>query len=80
MSVYYNALRRLKHALAQEGISELLISTARGQMINTAMCDCDYYVWQDKNMNRRDRFEGEFLSEYSWSEYILANIYNEEYF
>ena len=77
MTVYYNALRRLKLLLQQEGISDLLVSTKRGQLVNTAMFDCDYYAWQDKNMAERDRFEGEFLSEYSWGEQILANIYSE---
>ena len=79
MSVYYNALRRLKQALAAESISNLLISTPRGQMIKTALFDCDYYAWQDKNMKRRDAFEGEFMSEYSWGEYLLAGIVNEMY-
>ncbi|MBQ1501403.1 MAG: response regulator [Firmicutes bacterium] len=74
MGVLYNALRRLKHALEKEGYADLLISTSRGQMINTALFDCDYYAWQDKNMDMRDKFEGEFLSEYSWGEYILADI------
>ena len=79
MSVLYNALHRLKQALKRDGVENLLISTSRGQMINTAMFDCDYYAWQDKNMDLRDKFDGEFLSEYSWGEYILANILNEEY-
>ena len=78
MTVYYNALRRLKTALKKEEVSELLISTPRGQMINTDMFDCDYYAWQDKNMGARDRFEGEFLSEYFWGESILAGLLNEE--
>ncbi|MBQ8975460.1 MAG: response regulator [Oscillospiraceae bacterium] len=78
MTVYYNALRRLKQFLKKEDLAQLLISTQRGQMINTAMFDCDYYAWQDGNMAKRDRFEGEFLPEYSWGEYILANILNEE--
>ena len=74
MKVYYNALSRLKRVLADAGISELLISTAHGQMLNTAICDCDYFAWQDREMKQRDRFEGEFLSEYSWGETILARI------
>ncbi|MBR5390454.1 MAG: response regulator [Clostridia bacterium] len=78
MSVLYNALHRLKKALKEADCESLLISTTRGQMINTALFDCDYYAWQDKNMGMRDKFEGEFLSEYSWGEYILANILNEE--
>jgi len=78
MTVYYNALRRLKATLREEGLSELLISTRRGQLVNTALFDCDYYSWQDKNMGPKDRFEGEFLSEYSWGEQLLARIYREE--
>ena len=76
MKVYYNALSRLKRALAEAGAGDLLLSTPRGQMLNTAVCDCDYFAWQDKKMEGGDRFEGEFLSEYSWSEPILADILN----
>lgn len=79
MKVYYNALRRLKQALAEHNLSELLLSTPHGQMLNTALCDCDYFAWQDKKPDERVRFEGEFLSEYSWGEYILANILNIDY-
>ena len=77
MVVYYNALRRLKQLLKKENLEDLLISTQRGQMINVEMFDCDYYAWQDKDMSSRDRFEGEFMSEYSWGEYILADIYKD---
>lgn len=77
MKVYYNAISRLKHTLAEAGISDLLLSTRRGQMLNVTLCDCDYFAWQDKNVGSRDRFEGEFLSEYSWGEPILAGILNE---
>lgn len=79
MTVYYNALRRLKQILKKEGLEDLLISTQRGQMVNTALFDCDYYAWQDRNAEKRDRFEGEFMSEYSWGEHILAGLINELY-
>ena len=77
MVVYYNALRRLKEALAKEGLSDLLFSTPHGQMVNTALFDCDYYAWQDRNMGRREQFRGEFLAEYSWGEYLLADMVND---
>ncbi len=76
MKVYYNAVSRLKRALEEAGARELLISTSRGQMLNTSVCDCDYFAWQDGNIEKRDRFEGEFLSEYSWGEPMLAGILN----
>lgn len=74
MSVYYNAVRRLKKTLEKEGLEDLLISTANGQLINTEMIDCDYYNWLDGKDDPRSSFDGEFLSEYSWGEYILAEL------
>lgn len=78
MTVYYNALRRLKQALKREKLEGLLISTQRGQLVNTALFDCDYYSWQDRNMGRKDRFEGQLLSEYSWGEIFLARMEMDE--
>ena len=74
MKVYYNAISRLKRILEEADAADLLISTKRGQMLNIAVCDCDYFEWKDKNIHSESRFEGEFLSEYSWGEPILAGI------
>ena len=76
MKVYYNALKRLKQTLESESLSDLLLSTPRGQMLNVSLVDCDYYAWKDNYSQEREKFEGEFLSEYSWGEYILADILN----
>lgn len=73
MKVYYNALKRLRNALEEAELQDLLLSTTNGQMINVAMFDCDYYEWLDGKSSDAD-FEGEFMSEYSWGEYILAKM------
>ena len=76
MTVYYNALHRLKQSLKQQGLEKLLISTSRGQMVNTDLFDCDYYDWLDrKRSSCSDGFEGEFLTEYSWSEYLTGDLF-----
>ena len=74
IKVYYNALKRLRETLAENGLSELLISSGRGQRVNTDLFDCDYYDLLDSNMTDDEKFEGEFLTEYSWGEYILGDI------
>ena len=74
MTVFFNALRRLKLALKKEGAEDILISTKRGQKIDTELVDCDYYLWQDNEKDERMLFDGEFLSEYAWGEYLLADI------
>lgn len=78
MKVYYNALKRLRNCLEENGLPDILVSTPHGQMVNTDLFDCDYYAWQDGNGGNRDRFEGEFMAEYSWGEYILGDILNSE--
>ena len=76
MTVYYNALHRLKNSLAKAGLSDILLSSSHGQMVNTALFDCDYYDWLDQKATRQESsFEGEFLSEYSWSEYLIGDLY-----
>lgn len=77
MKVYYNALKRLKDSLQKYKLQDMIFSTARGQMANTETFDCDYYSWQDDHIDKSIRFEGEFLTEYSWGEYILGSIMSE---
>lgn len=74
MKVYYNALKRLKDSLKENGLENLLISTSRGQMINRDIFDCDYYDFIENNSDAQKDFDGEFLSDYSWGEYILGDI------
>lgn len=74
MKVYYNAVKRLKDALAENGLAELLISTSRGQIANTELFDCDYYDRLDGKTSHGNDFEGEFMSEYSWGEYYIPGL------
>lgn len=74
MKVYYNALKRLRDSLKKYGIENIIFSTSRGQIANLDIFDCDYYAWLDNKSEQDEQFEGEFLTEYSWGEYILADI------
>lgn len=74
MKVYYNALKRLKDNLKKYDLENIIFSTARGQIANVAVFDCDYYSWKYGNSEPQEAFEGEFLTEYSWGEYILGNM------
>lgn len=74
MIVYYNALRRLKKALRDQGIQEMLISTSHGQIANTAVFDCDFYDWMAGKNGGDTRFEEEFMADYSWREDFLSDL------
>lgn len=78
MTVYYNAIRRLKRSLEASGIDGLVKSTPHGQMVDTSLFDCDYYEWLDCNSTKENSFEGEFLSEYTWAEFMLGSVSRRE--
>ena len=76
MKMYFNALKRLKDHLSEYGIENLILSTARGQMLNMDVCSGDYFEWMNNTSDKKKSFNGEFLSEYSWGEYLLAELIN----
>ena len=78
MNVYYNDLHRLRRVLKNAGYGNMLIATQRGQMVDVDCFTCDYYEWLDGNADMSEKFTGEFLSEYSWSEAYLADILRHE--
>ncbi|MDO4491075.1 MAG: response regulator [Lachnospiraceae bacterium] len=74
MKVYYNALKRLRDALEKAEISDLLLSTGRGQMLNTKICRSDLADWLEeyrraaskRTKNKLRAADTEFMKEYSW--------------
>ncbi|MBQ1375991.1 MAG: hypothetical protein IIY69_06880, partial [Clostridia bacterium] len=70
----YNALRRLRLALEKAGIPELLISAARGQMVDTSLFDCDYYDWLKGIPSAINSYRGEYMVQYSWSEFTNSQL------
>lgn len=78
MKVYYNALKRLKDSLEKYGISNVIFSTARGQMANVDAFDCDYYSWQDgsaeKKINLKENFCQNIHGENTYWEILFTVI------
>ena len=70
----------LAKKVKENGLENLLISTSRGQIINRELFDCDYYDFLEKNTDEKKMFDGEFLSDYSWGEYILGDIMRSFYY
>ena len=71
MKVYYNAIKRLKDALANDVISDLLISTKRGHLTNTDVYDCDLYEWLKKGNRDISKIPGGFMTKYEWAPKVL---------
>ncbi|MBO7429921.1 MAG: response regulator [Spirochaetia bacterium] len=74
MKVYYNAIKRLKDALAYDAIPDLLISTKHGHLANTDVFDCDLYQWLDKGNRDISKIPEGFMTKFEWAPKVLEKV------
>ncbi|MDO5520117.1 MAG: response regulator [bacterium] len=71
-SIISTLLKSLK-AVGAEG----LVLKRRNQLaINTSLCTCDYYEFLQGNVDVVNSFMGEFMSNYTWAEFITGYLEN----
>lgn len=68
---YYLAARK---ALEQEGLKDVVRHTREAYSVNTDMLDCDYYRFLAMDPAAVNSYRGEFMAQYSWSEFILPGL------
>ncbi|MCR5837257.1 MAG: response regulator [Lachnospiraceae bacterium] len=73
---YFQKLRNdLKDTLQAVGC-EKLINFSWGKLgLNTSMVECDYYDWVEGKPTGINAFHGEYMINYSWSEFLLGQFY-----
>lgn len=64
----------LRRTLAGLGAEEVLIALPQGYSLNTERIDCDYYRLLDGDPAAIRSFSGEYMNNYSWSEYTCAYL------
>lgn len=73
-SSYLRNLRSdLKKVLSEYGISEILIQRRGLLGIDPTLVSCDYFDYMDGRLPA-DAFDGEYMSQYSWAEWRLAEL------
>lgn len=71
---YRKVAMRLKNELKENNINDMVISQDGKRCINRKIVQCDLYEYlEDKNKNR-DMFGGSYMLNYSWSEYMQAEL------
>lgn len=61
-------------ALRLVGAADLLVKFPREIALDTAKVDCDYYRALSDDAVAARTFSGEYMSNYSWSEYTLGRL------
>lgn len=59
----------LVNALKKYGLRDVFIETRGGYAIDTSLIKCDYYDFLDNKPEGVRAYNGEYMSQYSWSEF-----------
>lgn len=70
-SAYRKTLIKLVDTLKENKCEEILIRTPKGCAIDRSVVECDYYQYLK---GESDNFFNEYMINYSWGEYTLANL------
>lgn len=68
-------VQALREALDKCGAGELLRHERDAYSVNTGLIECDYYRYLAGESDESASYHGEFMSQYSWSEGICAELY-----
>lgn len=70
-----NLKKDLFDTLDEKGCRDI-IEAGRGKMrIATERVECDYYDWCDGRPEAINKYRGEYMAQYSWAEFVNAEIY-----
>lgn len=54
-----------------------IVEHKRGQIrLRLSEVECDYYAMLEGNMDALNQFNGEYMAQYSWGEFTLANLFD----
>lgn len=71
-SCYRKVLCRLLQTLDEAGVANILRVYTRGRAIDKSAVDCDYYSYLNGEREVIRKWNGEYMSNYSWGEETLA--------
>lgn len=73
-SLFRKVLKSLRTALADAGISDLLIDVRNQRSIDVSKFDCDYYQVLKLNDKAVNSYQGEYMTGYAWAENTKNHI------
>lgn len=73
-SMLHNLLSDLSAALCKAGAQDVLIKRRNSIAIRPSAFDCDYYAYLEGNMKVGKAYRGEYMRNYSWAEFTLAEM------
>ena len=73
---FYHLYNNLSQTLEGLGCGDVLIRERNSYAVDTDKLQCDYYFFLKNDARTVDRFQGEYMSQYSWAEDRIGYIEN----
>ena len=71
---YRKVAMRLKNELKENNIENMIITLDGKRRINQKIVDCDLYEYLEDKQKNQDMFNGSYMLNYSWGEYMQAEL------
>ena len=72
---YLSNLRQdLQNTLARLKVADIIIKQRGSLGIDVNKIECDLYDWLEKKKDSRYRYMGDYMNQYSWAEYVHAEL------
>ena len=78
LSRYRKLAQRLKEALQQAGIDDILVTSNGVRSLDISKISCDYYEFLNGNPQYIPMFQGMYMTNYTWAEEKVAFLNNLE--
>lgn len=70
-SYFQNIVADLRCTLKKAGAGEVICKTYNNLSVNTDKIDCDYYRFLEGDAKTINQYNGEFMTNYSWAEFVI---------
>ena len=71
-----NIVADMRSTLKQAGAEEVICKSYNHLAVNIDKIDCDYYRFLEGDIKAVNQYNGEFMSNYSWAEFIIPVLNN----
>ena len=81
LNYLHQLISDLRKGLKQLGAESVFRTYPQGYAVDVSLIECDYYRFLDGDTDAFNKFTGEYMSNYSWSEYTgayLTSIINQK--
>ena len=71
---FQQAVTSLARGLRNIGAQDVLVRSFKNYAIDVNLVDCDYYHFLEGDMRAVNAYQGEFMSQYEWAEFIIGYL------